>query len=78
MRNMELHCVKCGHLLPKDEGAKSLLPFDVYRCRNCGDGLLFNMATKEAYLIPKSLGLFKMTLEKVKKAINQIPYDEDY
>jgi hypothetical protein len=34
---------------------------------------LFDMATKEAYLIPKSLGLFEMTLEKVKKAINQIP-----
>jgi hypothetical protein len=75
---MKLHCVKCGRLLPKDEDAKSLIPFEVYRCRNCGDGLLFDMATKEAYLIPKSLGLFEMTLEKVKKAINQIPYDEDY
>jgi hypothetical protein len=75
---MKLHCVKCGHLLPKDEGAKSLLPFEVYRCRNCGDGMLFDVATKEAYFISKSLGLFEMTLEKVKKAINQIPYDENY
>ena len=75
---MRLHCVKCGHLLQKDEGAKSLLPFEVYRCRNCGDGMLFNLVTKEAYLIPKSLGLFEMTFEKVKKAINQITYDEDY
>jgi hypothetical protein len=40
--------------------------------------LLFDVATKEAYLIPKSLGLFEMTLEKIKEAINQIPYDEDY
>ena len=75
---MKLHCVKCGHLLPKDEGAKSLLPFEVYRCGNCGDGMLFDIATKEVYLIPKSLGMFEMTLEKVKKAISQIPYDEDY
>ncbi|MGZ4851376.1 MAG: hypothetical protein ACXV2C_08365 [Candidatus Bathyarchaeia archaeon] len=75
---MKLHCVKCDHLLPKDEGAKSLLPFEVYRCRNCGDGMLFNLVTKETYLIPKSLGLFEMTLEKVKKAINKIPYDDDY
>ena len=75
---MKLYCVKCGHLLPKDESAKSLLPFEVYRCRSCGDGFLFDMATKEAYLIPKSIGLKDMTLEKIKKAINQIPYDEDY
>jgi hypothetical protein len=40
--------------------------------------MLFDISTKEAYLIPKSLGLFEMTLEKVKKTINQIPYDEDY
>jgi hypothetical protein len=40
--------------------------------------LLFDVDKKEAYLIPKSLGLFEMTLEKVKKAINQIPYDKDY
>ena len=75
---MKLYCVKCGHLLPKDEDAKSFLPFEVYRCRNCGDGMLFDKAIKEAYFIPKSLGLFEMTLEKVKKAINPIPYDEDY
>ncbi|HVP92342.1 MAG TPA: hypothetical protein VMS94_01230 [Acidobacteriota bacterium] len=75
---MKLYCVKCGHPLPKDEMAKSSLPFEVYRCRTCGDGFLFNMSTKEAYLIPKSLGLKDMTLEKVKKAIKQIPYDEDY
>jgi hypothetical protein len=75
---MELHRLKCGHPLIKDESAKSLFPFEVYRCRNCGDGLLFDMATKEAFLIPKSLGLFEMTLEKIKKAINKIPYDEDY
>jgi hypothetical protein len=54
-------------VLPKDEGAKSLIPFEVYRCLNCGDGMLLDVATKEAYLIPKSLGLFEMTLEKVKK-----------
>jgi hypothetical protein len=75
---MKLHCVKCGHLLPKDEDAKFLLPFEVYRCRNCGDGMLLDPAIKEAYFIPKSLGLFEMTLEKVKKAISEIPYDEDY
>jgi hypothetical protein len=69
---------KCGYLLPKDEGAKSLLPFEVYRCRNCGDGLLIDMATKQAFLVPKSLGLFGMTLEKIKRAIKKIPYDEDY
>jgi hypothetical protein len=75
---MKLYCVKCGHLLPKDEDAKSLLPFEVFRCRNCGDGMLLDAVTKEAYFVPKSLGLFEMTLEKVKKAIKHIPYDEDY
>jgi ribosomal protein S26 len=44
---MKLHCVKCGRLLPKDEGAKSLLPFEVYRCRNCGDGMIFDMAINQ-------------------------------
>jgi hypothetical protein len=70
--------VKCGHLLPKDEGAKSLLPFEVYRCRTCGDGFLFDAATKQAYLVPKSIGLFNLTLNEVKEAISQIPYDEGY
>jgi len=76
--SMKIHCVKCGHLVPKDEDARSLLPFEVYRCRACGDGFLFNPGTKEAYLIPKSLGLRDLTLEKIKKTISQIPYDEDY
>ena len=75
---MKLHCVKCGHLLPKDEGAKSLLPFEVYRCRNCGDGLLFDMDTKQAFLVPKTLGLFGMTLAKIRKATKKIPYVEEY
>jgi hypothetical protein len=70
--------VKCGHLLPKDEGAKSLLPFEVYRFQTCADGFLFDVATKQAYLIPKSLGLFTLTLKEVKEAISQIPYNEDY
>lgn len=39
----------------KDDSAKSLLPFEVYLCRNCGDGLFFEMTTKEAYLIPKNV-----------------------
>jgi hypothetical protein len=75
---MKIHCVKCGHLVPKDEDARALLPFEVYRCRACGDGFLFNPGTKEAYLIPKSLGLRDLALEKIKKTINQIPYDDDY
>jgi len=40
--------------------------------------VLFDPATKEAYFIPKSLGLFEMTLARVKNAIKQIPYNEDY
>ncbi len=75
---MKLHCVKCGHVLPKDEDAKSLLPFEVYRCQTCGDGFLFDPTKKQAYLIPKSLGLFNLTLKEIKEAINQIPYDENY
>jgi hypothetical protein len=75
---MKLHCVKCSHVLPKDEGAKSLLPFEVYRCQTCGDGFLLNAATKQSYLIPKSLGLFNLSLREIKEAIREIPYDEDY
>ncbi len=75
---MKLHCVKCGHVLPKDEGAKSLLPFEVYRCQICGDGFLLDAAAKQAYLIPKSLGLFNLSLKEIKEAIREIPYNEDY
>jgi hypothetical protein len=57
----------CGHLLLKDGEAKSLLPFEVSRCRNCGDGMLLGKATKVAFFFLRVYDYSDWHLEKLRK-----------